>query len=640
MRLPGTRVDSSPASDVALRSAAAIARPRPAPGPAGPAVGQTAVVGAGLAVATGVIAAQSPYVAHPVLAGVVTAVMIAAITTVGCVALYRGIERRRRLVLLTLLLYSATTLGTLAAPGLDALGHIARGSLLVVAVYVLLSFPEGRLPDAGARAVVALTATASALVWGVLLITADSLPEFLPGASCEGACPGNPLRIVGGGAALTNALAVATWWLTAGALIAVAVVLTARLRRVTSIGRRTTIPILTSVLAVAATFTAAAFSRTYGADGAALERLGWVSLATALLVPCAFLVGMLGARVFAGGALERLVARLSDRTGEVNIRQVLADALGDPSLDVAFWRPQRNEYVDAGGRPVQPPARIAGRSTTVVRQDGHPLAMIVHDAALDTEPGLVAAAGGAALMMLENARLEADLRASVADLKASRARLASAADAGRREIERNLHDGAQQRLVALRMRLADAEAHATPDGELRQSLEELGADAEATLEELRSLAHGVYPVVLVDHGLGPALDSVARRSPMPVRVDAALAGRFAPEVEAAVYFCCVEAIQNAAKHGGPGTTVTVSARAHAGRVTFEIRDDGVGFDVDAFDDGHGLTNLHDRLAAVSGEVHVTSAARPRDHGPRRGAGRHLTGSSPAAGDEASPGRRA
>ena len=157
--------------------------------------------------------------------------------------------------------------------------------------------------------------------------------------------------------------------------LVVAVVLTARLRRVTSIGRRTTIPILTSVLAVAATFTAAAFSRTYGADGAALERLGWVYLATALLVPCAFLVGMLGARVFAGGALERLVARLSDRTGEVNIRQVLADALGDPSLDVAFWRPQRNEYVDAGGRPVQPPARIAGRSTTVVRQDGHPLAM-------------------------------------------------------------------------------------------------------------------------------------------------------------------------------------------------------------------------------------------------------------------------
>ena len=204
-------------------------------------------------------------------------------------------------------------------------------------------------------------------------------------------------------------------------------------------------------MAVAATFAAAAVSRANGAAPATLERLGWFSTATSLTVPCAFLVGMLGARVFAGGALERLVARLSAGAVDVDVRRVLADALGDPSLTVAFWRPQRGEYVDARGHPVQPPAGTAGRSATIVRQDGAPLAMIVHDAALDAEPGLVGAAGGAALMMLENARLEADLRASVADLQASRARLASAADAGRREIERDLHDGAQQRLVALRI---------------------------------------------------------------------------------------------------------------------------------------------------------------------------------------------
>ncbi|HSS57246.1 MAG TPA: hypothetical protein VLK59_04510, partial [Solirubrobacteraceae bacterium] len=407
----------------------AITQPRPLPESPVPAAAQTAVLGAALALATGVIAAQSPYVARPTLEGVLSAVMIVAITTVACIALHRGIDRRRRLILFTLLLYSATTLDTLMVPGLAVLGQIAWASLLVVAVHLLLSFPEGRLPDAGARAVVALTAAGSALVWGALLAGADRLPEFMPRTSCQSACPHNPLRIVASGEGLTNALAVATWSLTAGALIAVAVVLTLRLRGATSIGRLTTVPILTSVLAVAATCTAAAFSRAGGADGATLERLGWISMATALLVPCGFLVGMLGARVFAGGALERLVARLSDGAGDVNIRRVLADALGDPSLDVAFWRPQRNEYVDAGGHPVRPPARIPGRSTTVVRQDGHPLAMIVHDAALDTEPGLVAAAGGAALMMLENARLEADLRASVADLSASRARLASAADA-------------------------------------------------------------------------------------------------------------------------------------------------------------------------------------------------------------------
>jgi signal transduction histidine kinase len=508
----------------------------------------------------------------------------------------------------------------MAAPSLDVLGQIAWASVLVIAVYLLLSFPEGRLPDGAPRAVVAVTAAASALVWGALLATAERLPEFLPTAHCRGDCPRNPLRVLGGGAALGDALEVASWSLTAGALVAVAVTLILRLRTAPSISRRTTIPIVVSVIAVAVPFAAAAGSGATGAAPTMLERLGWLSSATALTVPCAFLVGMLGARVFAGGALERLVARLSAGASGVDARSVLADALGDPTLTVAFWRPQQGEYVDACGYPVQPPAGTEGRSATIVRQDGDPLAMIVHDRALNAEPGLVGAAAGAALMMLENARLEADLRASVADLQASRARLASAADAGRREIERNLHDGAQQRLVALRMRLADAEAHVVSDDELRRSLGELGADAEETLDELRSLAQGVYPAVLVDHGLAAALSSVARRAPLLVHLEAAPATRFAPEIEAAVYFCCLEAIQNAAKHAGAGATVTVNVRAHAGRVAFEIGDDGLGFDFDDVRCGQGLTNLHDRVAAVAGEVHIAS---------RHGAGTTVRGDVPA-----------
>ena len=500
MRPRGTRVLSSPGSDVALR-AAVFARPRPTPAGPRPAVVRTALAGSGLAAAAGVVVARSAYLPHPVLEGVLYGALIAAMTAVACVALHRGIERRQWLVLLTLAVYSATALDTLATPGLDALGQIAWPAVLVVAVYILLSFPEGRLPDRVARGVVRATALGAILVWGALLATAERLPEFMPSANCHGGCPPNPVRIVEAGAAVGDALAVASWSLTAGALIAVAVALTFRMRTAPAIGRRTTSPILVSVLAVAGTFAASAVARAGGAAPATLERLGWFSTATTLTIPCAFLAGMLGARVFAGGALERLVARLSAGPLDLDARRVLADALGDPSLTVAFWRPQRSEYVDGGGHPVQPPAGTTGRSATIVRQDGDPLAMIVHDPALNAEPGLVGAAGGAALMMLENARLEADLRASVADLRASRARLATAADAGRREIERNLHDGAQQRLVALRMRLADAEAQAASDDELRRSLGELGADTEETIDELRSLAHGVYPAVLVDHGL-------------------------------------------------------------------------------------------------------------------------------------------
>jgi signal transduction histidine kinase len=619
MRLGATRARSSPASAVALRPAG-LARPRARRTSPRPAVVQTAVLGAGLAAVAGVAVAHSPYFRHPAGQGALYGALIAGMTTVACVALHRGIERRMWLVVLTLALYSATALDTLATPGLDVLGQVAWAAVLVVAVYILLSFPEGRLPDQLARGVVAMTGLAAVLVWGALLATAERLPEFMPASQCDDGCPRNPVRFLGGSATVGDALAVASWSVTAGALIAVGVALTFRMRTAPSISRRTTGPILVAVLPVAATFAAAAVARAGGAAPATLERLGWFSTATSLTIPCAFLAGMLGARVFAGGALERLVARLSVGARDVDANRVLAEALGDPSLTVAFWRVQRSEYVDARGHPVQPPTGGTGRSTTIVRQDGDPLAMIVHDAALDAEPGLVGAAGGAALMMLENARLQADLRASIADLQASRARLASAADAGRREIERNLHDGAQQRLVALRMRLAEAEAQAVSDDELRRSLGELGTDTEETIDELRSLAHGVYPAVLVDHGLASALTSVARRSPLPVRVETALPGRLAPAIEAAVYFCCLEAIQNAAKHAGASATVTVSVRAHAGRVAFEIRDDGVGFDVHDVHGGHGLTNLQDRVAAIGGNVHVASG---------QGAGTTVRGDVPA-----------
>jgi signal transduction histidine kinase len=170
------------------------------------------------------------------------------------------------------------------------------------------------------------------------------------------------------------------------------------------------------------------------------------------------------------------------------------------------------------------------------------------------------------------------------------------------------------------MRLAEAEALAVSDDDLRRTLGELGADAEETIDELRSLAHGVYPAVLIDHGLASALASVAGRSPLSVRVETALPGRLAPAIEAAVYFCCLEAIQNAAKHAGASATVTVRVGAHAGGVAFEIRDDGVGFDVDDVHGGHGLTNLNDRVAAVGGDVHVASG---------HGAGTTVRGDVPA-----------
>ncbi|MGZ4270125.1 MAG: ATP-binding protein [Solirubrobacteraceae bacterium] len=567
---------------------------------------QTAILGGALALAAGGTMARSPYLPHPLLSGAGCAAFIAALTAVGCIAMHRGVERRTWLVPTALGLCGAATLDATSVPVLDLVGALARATLPALAVYALLSFPRGRLCDRASRLVLLVTAAASAVVWTALLVAADRLPELVPTARCADRCPPNALGALRGGARFTDALAFASWALPAAALAATAAVLAHRLLHAGTITRRTTAPVLVSVTTLALTLTAATALRGAAASEPALSRLGWMSSLAVLSVPAALLLGMLGARIYAGTALERLVARLGRDADATTLRRALADALGDASLTIAYWRPKRRQYVDAGGRPVALETAAPGRSVTVVSRDGRTQAVILHDPALDAEPGLVASAGGAALMMLENARLEADLRASLAELRASRARLATAADAGRRAIERDLHDGAQQRLVALRLKLAEAEARATSDRDLQQSLSELGADAEATLDELRDLAHGVYPAVLGDHGLAVALRSAARAAALPVHVDAAAVGRLEPELEATVYFCCLEAIQNAVKHAGPGASVTVTVTTRPGHVAFAVSDDGVGFDVARGEPGHGLANLADRVAAAGGELRVSS----------------------------------
>ena len=206
-----------------------------------------------------------------------------------------------------------------------------------------------------------------------------------------------------------------------------------------------------------------------------------------------------------------------------------------------------------------------------------------------------------------DARLEAELRETILELRRSRARVAQAADTERRRIERDLHDGCQQRLIALRVKLALAEEiigdENRPLGDL---ILEIAADAEIALEDLHSLVHGIYPALLTDRGLPDALKAMARAAPLPTRVLAQGLGRYAAGVEAAVYFTCAEALQNAAKHGGHGTTARIALRQEAEGLAFEVRDDGRGFDP-TLRTARGLANMKDRLGAVGGRVKVVSA---------------------------------
>lgn len=194
------------------------------------------------------------------------------------------------------------------------------------------------------------------------------------------------------------------------------------------------------------------------------------------------------------------------------------------------------------------------------------------------------------------------------ELSASRARIFAAGAAERRRIERDLHDGAQNRLVALRVKLdlaADLAAEAGADV-LHRTLLELGEEAQEALDGVRAIAHGIYPPVLAMRGLGDALAAEADRAPLPVRIAGGVR-RSTPEAEAAVYFCCLEAIQNAAKYAGPNARVTVRLQTDGERIVFAIEDDGAGFDPRAVGAATGLTNVRDRVEAVGGAVEVRSA---------------------------------
>jgi signal transduction histidine kinase len=211
-----------------------------------------------------------------------------------------------------------------------------------------------------------------------------------------------------------------------------------------------------------------------------------------------------------------------------------------------------------------------------------------------------------ALMVRQNERLATDLETSLAELQLSRARILASADLERRRIERDLHDGAQQRLVALRVRLGLAQ-DLLRDDPVRGTalLKELGRDVDAAIDEVRLLARGVYPAVLADRGLVEALRAAARSCPLSVRVRSRAIGRFPVDIETAVYFTCVEALQNAAKHAQCETSVLVSL-SQSESLRFEVRDDGVGFSLSRTATGAGLTNMRDRIESVGGQLTIES----------------------------------
>jgi signal transduction histidine kinase len=331
--------------------------------------------------------------------------------------------------------------------------------------------------------------------------------------------------------------------------------------------------------------------------------LFWWQISAFIALPVALFAGLLRAQL-ARASVGDLVVEL-ERTPPHGLRDALARALDDPTLEVVFWLPERRSFVDAAGREVALPSGRADRSVTPLEHDGEPVAALVHDSSLLEEPKLIAATAAAARLALENARLQANVRAQLAAVQESRRRIVAAGDERARRIERDLHDGAQQRLVALalELRIAQRQLGKELDPDVERLLGGAVDELQVAVNELRELARGVHPALLTEEGLAGALESLASRTPIPVRLDSVPEERLAPEIEAAAYFVVCEAIANAVKHS-QATGVRVSAQRTNGRLVVAVEDDGVGGANEA--DGSGLRGLVDRVEAHGGTLSVES----------------------------------
>ena len=318
-----------------------------------------------------------------------------------------------------------------------------------------------------------------------------------------------------------------------------------------------------------------------------------------VVIPAGLLIGIVRAG-WSRGRIANLVVELGRGVPVGGLRDVLARALGDPSLQLAFAAPTGSGFVDASGQPVELPVADPTRTVTRLEREDELLGVLVHDPAIDAEdPGLVEAVGNAARLALENERLAAEVRAQLEEVRASRARIVEAADAERRRVERDLHDGAQQRLVALALRLQVA-SKTTP--EAAALLEEATGELQTAIGEVRGLARGVHPTILTEAGLKAAVDAFAERTPLPVTV-AIPERRYDPQLEATAYFVVAEALTNLARYAD-ASEVRVAAVEEDGRLVVTVADDGRGgADPTA---GSGLRGLSDRLAAIDGLLTVAS----------------------------------
>jgi signal transduction histidine kinase len=582
---------------------------RSRPRPASPALqAPVAIAGALLCVASVVLAASGAP-ADAVFGRALLQVLVVGLPlAAGLYALRAGVSRRLGFGLLAIgFVWSLTALGESSLSIPYTIGRAATWLTVPCVFYLLLAFPDGRIAAGLDRVLLCgIVAVAALLFFGTIFFV-EGFPAHTPWATCETDCPANALFVLDEQPAFMGDLIVPLRECLVDFLwVGVVVSLWRRARHASPLQRSAMGPVVAVGAIMGSCQIAFYAARELDAPADVVEALAsaWALCIAAL--SAAFLLVLFRRRLALTAALGRLGGALGHTSDAGRIRAAVAAALSDPSLQL--WTRDGAEW------PRTPPP---GRAITVIEgDDGTPALALVHDVALCDDPELLDGVSGLLLTEWRHDRLVSILAGAMADLEDSRRRIAEAADVERSRLERDLHDGAQQRLIGLRIRLGMAdEALGSDPAAAAAMLREIGFELDRAVDELRSFANGVYPSLLTDWGLEQALRSVARAAPMAVRVEAEGLTRHPVEIEAAVYFVCVEAVQNALKHA-PAANVEIRLTQSPGVLRFEVADDGPGFLPDPRGQ-RGLRNMRERIEAIGGAWTVESAP---------GAGTRIAGS--------------
>lgn len=564
--------------------APAIARAR---GPGPWALWATVVVGLGTLLVSIALAMAGDELVRPGLQAFLFNWITIPYLISGTLAWWRRPESRLGpLMIATAFVMALTALQWSSLPALHSLGNLLDMVPSAMFLHVFLAYPTGQLGTRPRQLVV---------VAGYVNVVVLQLAKILLGS--------NPDSLLAVTAQPALASRIEQFQLIAmSALLLIGTALLLVRRPNPGLARRRPVTLLVDTFGLALVMLALLYVA--GLRGwPQIETVRHITFAALGLAPAAFLLGLLDARLARTDVGALLMELRAHPTSD--LREPLARALHDPSLTLAYWLPQYGTWADPDGQAVTLRGVDEGRATRVIHRDHEPIIALEFDRSLEDERELLDAVAAAAGIALENNRLQVELRARLQELQGSRARVIDAEQKERQRLERNLHDGAQQRLVALALELGLLANSSKDSSETSERLLHAKREVAVSLDELRDVARGIHPAVLTGHGLAVALESLAVQAAVPVELDVAIDGRLPERVEVAAYYVVSESLTNIGKHA-EATTASVRVTRSADAIVVAVVDNGIGgADTER---GTGLRGLADRVEAVGGQLRIWSPA--------------------------------